>query len=137
MHSFLCRLEAEVSEVLGNKTYVGEKELEKLQYTEQVCLEDLAGYLSDCSKSYKFCNSIIGLINKSKCLLLIHSVSSNMQVLKETLRMYGPLIAITKCSPPGGITLNGYHIPGGTRLMVSSYMYLYLMITCACIHNKG
>ena len=37
----LCRLEAEISEVLGNKTYVGEEELEKMQYTEQVCLEDL------------------------------------------------------------------------------------------------
>jgi hypothetical protein len=47
LHSSLCRLEAEVSEVLGNKTYVGEEELEKLQYTEQVCLEDLASYLSD------------------------------------------------------------------------------------------
>ena len=54
LHSFLCRLEAEVSEVLGNKTYVGEEELEKLQYTEQVCLEDLASYLSDCSKNYYF-----------------------------------------------------------------------------------
>jgi hypothetical protein len=43
---------------------------------------------------------------------------SDMQILKETLRMYGPLASITKCSPPGGITLNGYHIPGGTRLTV-------------------
>ena len=58
-----------------------------------------------------------------------------MQVLKETLRMYAPLIAITKCSPPGGITLNGYHIPGGTRLTVSSYVCLYLMITHARIHS--
>ena len=39
LHSSLHhRLEAEISEVLGNKTYVGEEELEKLQYTEQVCL---------------------------------------------------------------------------------------------------
>ena len=28
--------------MLGNKTYVGEEELEKLQYTEQVGLEELA-----------------------------------------------------------------------------------------------
>ena len=42
LHSSLCRLEAEISEVLGRETHVGEEELEKLQYTEQVCLEDLA-----------------------------------------------------------------------------------------------
>lgn len=33
---FSTRLQTEVDEVLGNKTYVGEEELEKLQYTEQV-----------------------------------------------------------------------------------------------------
>ena len=44
MRPSLCRLEAEIGEVLGNKTYVGEEELEKLQYTEQVGLEELAYY---------------------------------------------------------------------------------------------
>ena len=42
VNSSLCRLEAEIGEVLGNKTYLGEEELEKLQYTEQVDLEELA-----------------------------------------------------------------------------------------------
>lgn len=47
LHPFLCRLEAEIGEVLGNKTYVGEEELEKLQYTEQVGLEELAIVMID------------------------------------------------------------------------------------------
>ena len=41
LHVYNNRLEAEVSEVIGSKTYVGEEELEKLEYTEQVRLEDL------------------------------------------------------------------------------------------------
>lgn len=68
----LERFEAEVGEVLGDKTYVNEQDLEKLQYTEQI--------------------------------------------LKETLRMYGPVFGIAKSSAPGGITLNGYDIPGRTQL---------------------
>ena len=32
------RLESEISEVLGDKSFVGEEDLEKLQYTEQVKL---------------------------------------------------------------------------------------------------
>ena len=47
LHQSLCRLEAEIGEVLGNKTYVGEEELEKLQYTEQVGLEELAIVMID------------------------------------------------------------------------------------------
>lgn len=35
---FSTRFQSEVNEVLGNKTYVDEKELEELQYTEQVNL---------------------------------------------------------------------------------------------------
>ena len=34
IHGF--RLESEISEVLGDKSFVSEEDLEKLQYTEQV-----------------------------------------------------------------------------------------------------
>ena len=47
------RLEAEVSEVLGNKTYVGEEELEKLQYTEQVCLHNNNIIIFLCTVSWQ------------------------------------------------------------------------------------
>ena len=69
------RVLQEVDEVLGNKTYVGEKDLEKLEYVEQV--------------------------------------------LKETLRLHAPFFSsFPKETPPEGMTLNGYHIPGGTQVMV-------------------
>ena len=32
-----CRVQAEVDEVLGNKTHVSVEDLEKLEYMEQVC----------------------------------------------------------------------------------------------------
>ena len=32
--------------------------------------------------------------------------------------MYGPVFGISKTSAAGGITLNGYYIPGGTQLSV-------------------
>ena len=51
-----------------------------------------------------------------------------MQILKETLRMYGAVFDISKRSPPGGITLNGYHIPEGTPLSVR-ILYLSVLIT--------
>ena len=35
--------------------------------------------------------------------------------------MHGPAFGTAKCSPPEGITLNGYHIPGGTELSVQLY----------------
>jgi cytochrome P450 len=41
------------------------------------------------------------------------------QVLKETLRLHAPFsILVPKEVPPEGVTLNGYHIPGGTQVMV-------------------
>jgi hypothetical protein len=36
MYVCTCRLESEVSEVLGDRDYVTMEDLEKLQYTEQV-----------------------------------------------------------------------------------------------------
>lgn len=41
-----------------------------------------------------------------------------IKILKETLRMYGPVFGIAKSAAPGGITLNGYYIPGGTQQSV-------------------
>lgn len=47
-----------------------------------------------------------------------------LQVLKETLRFHGPFsISTTKESPPEGVTLSGYHIPGGTQVMVKQSLY--------------
>lgn len=41
------------------------------------------------------------------------------QVLKESLRMYAPFsVSLPKEMIPEGMTLNGYHIPGGTQVMV-------------------
>ena len=41
------------------------------------------------------------------------------QVLKETLRLYPPFaISLPKKTASNGMTLNGYHIPGGTQVMV-------------------
>ena len=68
-----------MDEVLGDKTYVGEEELEKLEYIEQV--------------------------------------------LKETLRLYASFSALfPKEVPSEGVTLNGYHIPGGTQVMVWKFL---------------
>lgn len=42
------------------------------------------------------------------------------QVLKESLRMYTPTpVSLPKEMIPEGMILNGYHIPGGTQMMVS------------------
>jgi cytochrome P450 len=66
-----------VDEVLGNKTFVDDKDFEKLEYVKQV--------------------------------------------LKETLRLHAPFFAsFPKEVPPEGMTLNDYHIPGGTQVMVGS-----------------
>ena len=63
--------------MLGKKNYVGEEELENLEYVEQV--------------------------------------------LKETLRLHAPFsILFPKEVPSEGVMLNGYHIPGGTQVMVGS-----------------
>lgn len=44
------------------------------------------------------------------------------QVLKETLRIYPPFAtSLPKEIASKGMTLNGYHIPGGTQVMVYSY----------------
>ncbi len=43
----------------------------------------------------------------------------SLQVLLETLRMHPPVFGIGKETPPEGLTVGGYHIPGGTHLVVS------------------
>lgn len=41
------------------------------------------------------------------------------QVLKETLRLYPPFpTSLPKETASNGMMLNGYHIPGGTQVMV-------------------
>ena len=41
------------------------------------------------------------------------------QVLKETLRLHAPFFSsFPKETPPEGMILNSYHIPGGTQVMV-------------------
>ena len=48
------------------------------------------------------------------------------QVLKETLRLHAPFFAsFPKETPPEGMTLNGYHIPGGTQVMVGIISILF------------
>ena len=37
--------------------------------------------------------------------------------------MHGPAFGTGKCSPPEGITLNGYYVPGGTELSVHTIQY--------------
>ncbi len=40
----------------------------------------------------------------------------------ETLRMHPPVPAIAKEAAPGGLDVGGYHIPGGTALIVRMLM---------------
>lgn len=41
------------------------------------------------------------------------------QVFKEALRMYAPFsTALPKEMTPEGMTLSGYHVPGGAQVMV-------------------
>ena len=48
------------------------------------------------------------------------------QVLKETLRLHAPFFAsFPKETLPEGMTLNGYHIPGGTQVMVGIISILF------------
>ena len=48
------------------------------------------------------------------------------QVLKETLRMYAPFsMSLPKEMIPEGMILNGYHIPGGTQVMVGAWEISY------------
>lgn len=44
-------------------------------------------------------------------------------MLKETLRLYPAIEGITKMVAPGGVTLSGHFIPGGTNIMVSRMIY--------------
>ncbi len=45
-----------------------------------------------------------------------------LQVLMETLRMHPPAAGIGKEAAPGGLDVGGYHIPGGTPLIVRMLM---------------
>ena len=56
--------------------------------------------------------------------MIIMRVNAFPQILKEALRMHGPAFGTAKCSPPEGITLNGYYIPGGTELSVPKIIKL-------------
>lgn len=54
------------------------------------------------------------------------------QVLKETLRLYAPFSNLfPKETPPEGMILNKYHIPGGTQVMVHAHMHACIKITSA------
>ena len=54
------------------------------------------------------------------------------QVLKETLRLHAPFFAsFPREAPPEGMTLNGYHIPGGTQVMVGEVFVIRRMHTAA------
>lgn len=43
---------------------------------------------------------------------------NELQVLKETLRMYSPVIGLVKEVASGGVALSGYHVPAQTQLIV-------------------
>ena len=43
---------------------------------------------------------------------------NELQVLKETLRMYSPVIGLVKEVASGGVTLSDYHVPAQTQLIV-------------------
>ena len=67
------------------------------------------------------------------------------QVLKETLRLHAPFsILFPKEIPSEGMTLNGYHIPGGTQVMVGCYRevllvgcnYLYSLLATVLVKPK-
>ena len=47
--------------------------------------------------------------------------------------MHGPAFGTVKCSPPEGITLNGYYVPGGTELSVGLMQYMYSPVCIMCI----
>ena len=72
--------------MLGTKTSVGEGDLEKLEYIEQV--------------------------------------------LKETLRLYPPFATSFPIeTTSNGMILNGYHIPGGTQVMVGRKLNVQKIIS--------
>ena len=51
------------------------------------------------------------------------------QVLKESLRMYAPFFAsLPNEMNPEGMMLSGYHIPGGTQVMVCEIIVSYNII---------
>ena len=51
--------------------------------------------------------------------IIIFSISYHqLQVLKESLRMYPAATGIVKAVAPGGVTLSGYHVPAQTQLIV-------------------
>ena len=114
------RLQSEVDEVLGNKESVSAEDLEKLQYTEQVCaltentIEELQVASNNCSgMQYQ----ILCCYYRSK-YICFHAHLLNLQVLLETLRMYPPIWGIRRSPGPGGIKVGGYHIPEGTHIGV-------------------
>ena len=57
-----------------------------------------------------------------------------MQVLLEVLRLYPPVVGISKQAMEGGIQLGEYFIPGGTSLFVSlQFKFTYLHHACGVI----
>lgn len=52
-------------------------------------------------------------------------------MLKEALRLYGPVVAVAKEAAPGGVTLSGYHIPAGTQLMVRDVYIVWWLVNVA------
>ena len=58
-------------------------------------------------------------------------------MLKEALtnRLYGLVLAMTKKAAPGGMTLNGYHIPTGTRLTVRGFNHAYALLIAYQPHS--
>ena len=47
------------------------------------------------------------------------------QIIQETLRLHGPVLATFKDSPVGGVCLSGYHVPEGTKMAVSILLFPY------------
>lgn len=51
-----------------------------------------------------------------------YTISTMLQVLLETLRLYPPVTMISRAAKKGGVTLSGYHITEGTQISVCFYV---------------
>jgi cytochrome P450 len=53
----------------------------------------------------------------------VESLPLLSSVLEEALRMYNPAAALVeRLVPPGGITVHGWHIPGGTMVYTTGWL---------------
>ena len=102
----LCRVLEEISEVLNEKQAVTSKELEELQYLDQIhsFIVNLSWEWAEILYVLSFLSYVSLFFNTSK-------------VFMESLRLYPPISAFTKQAPKG-LKLSNSEVPEGTMVAV-------------------